>query len=217
MIRMVGLTFMLASLVAAAGGRQDREAKRIKRKLASTKITIDFNEMRLLEFARQIARLSNENVVVRGIDEAEMPLVTIQLKGVSLESLLGLVLEPHELIYEIEDGILIITKRTAEKVVMEIYDIKELTAPLLDFPGVDIMLASNQIGVNTSTPDPEPQEGVLTGDVLVELIMAHTAGDTWDSLTGASVSHMRGLLIVRQTKRNQRQIRRFLNRMRALK
>ena len=201
----------------ASADKQDRDKIRIKRKLSSTKVSVDFPDITFQEFARRIAQLSAENVVIMGIDEAEMPSVSIRLTGVTLETVLGLVLSPNDFIYTIEDGVIVIKNKTAEKVVLDMYDVKDLTAPLRDFPGVDVYLASNTLGVDTQTPDADDTDGGITGDILVELIQAHTAGDSWDDLPGTSVSFHSGILIVRQTKRNQRIIERFIGRLRSLK
>lgn len=216
MARRIVTAFLISGILSVAATGQDE--RRIRDKLASTTIPqIDFDDVTLIEFARQISQLSGENVVVIGIEESRMPMVSIKLKGVSLESLLNLVLGPEDLIHAVEGSVIYIKKKSTQPVVLELYDVNDLTAPLRDFPGVDVILDSNSLGVSTATPEGAELPG-LTADALVEMIQAHTGGKSWDELPGASVSATAGgLIVVRQTKETQRRIARFLSQMRRLR
>lgn len=205
---------VLASATAAEAQNPDNE--RILRKIASTNVTVDFSDMPLEDFARQIGSFIDENVVVMGEVAEEVPAINIKLSDVTVRTVINLALGPYGVIYVIEDGVCFFRKKGSESLKLEMYDVKDLIAPLTDFPGVDIALSSNQIGVNTQTDEGEVAEGI-TEDILIELIQAHTAGDSWDTLEGASCTAHGGVLVVRQTKGNHVLVEKFISRLRRLK
>jgi hypothetical protein len=208
------VVLIASTLWACAAPPQDADDARIRRKLQTTSISVDFVDMPFEDFVRQIASLTGENVVAAGVPDGSVPPIAIKLSGVSVESLLNLVLGPKDLIVTVEDGVVFIKPKTDERIYLELYDVRDMVAPLKDFPGVDISLTANQLGITTVTEDPVDSPTGLTIEMLMELIQAHIDKDGWDK---ASISATGGVLVIRQTQPNQRAIERFLGKLRRLR
>jgi hypothetical protein len=217
--RLAKLIALAALLGAAAAAPQDPEAQRIRAKLQNTFVSVDFAEMPLAEFVHRFAQLCGENVVATASSAEAAGPITLKLTGVSLATVLRQALGPHGLIAEIEEGVLLIKKREQERLVLEFYDVRDLTVPLTHFPGVAINLAANAFGVQTVSAEPSSQsdEGI-TEQILIELIESHTGGDSWTTFEGCRVGGTGGgVLVVRQTPAHQRAVAALLARLRELR
>ena len=210
MVRRVILAMVGLLVVSGTGVGQGR----IERALRSTKVSVDFSDLPLEDFARRIAQLSGENVVVRGAPDDVT--VSITLKNVAISSLLKLALKPHDLFAPIEDGVITIRLCTEVEVVLELYDVRDLTAPLMDFPGAVVRLSPNEVGIDPGVSDRRVVTDV-DGETVAELMLAHVVPESWDELEGASITAHDGVLVVRQSRENHRKIERFLTRLRRLK
>lgn len=208
------LTTLAASFLACTALAQDADDERIRRKLRTIVVTLDLTDTPLAEFAQQVASWTGENVVVTGVEEGSVEPITIKLSGVSLESLARLVLEPKGLVIRVEEGVVHIRKIVDDPLVLELYDVRDLTAPLRNFPGVDISLSGTQLGIDTTVSEAGEDNQGLPIETLMELIQAHVDKDGWDN---ASISSTGGILVVRQTPTKQAAVSRFIGRLRRLR
>lgn len=163
--------------------------------LKTQPITLDLPAVELTEFITQLQSYTGVNFAHVGVDDPTVQ-VTAQLTDVTVENVLNIALEAVDLGWYIEDGVVLIVpiEVVLAKTRLEVYDVQDITYALQDFPGVDIALASNQIGVSTQTEEGDVTE--FTADQLVELISNTIDRDNWDN-EGRNIQAHQGLLIVR--------------------
>ena len=199
----------------------------VTRRLEGTILaSVDWTEKTLDEALRFIRNNTATNIVVmRAVDEvmpAEERILNLTLTEISaMKALRHAVSQLEGLTFLIEDGIVKIT--TAEKArsrkVVEFYEVRDLTAPINNFPGVEINLNPSGFGAGVGGFDDEGDEeeeggGVFEIDRLIELIRTTVDPTSWDEDPDNTVVDKSGTLVVRQTPENQRAIRRLLSDLR---
>jgi tetratricopeptide (TPR) repeat protein len=125
-------------------------------KLNSIRITLDMQNAPLTSIVDTLREVTGLNIRIIGVDSPDREMITFKVNDFVLEGALKLLLGPRQKAYLIKDGgVLITTAETAQKVVkLELYDVRDLTYQMKDFPGVDLSL------VNRGTPrqeEPKPQ------------------------------------------------------------
>ena len=204
------LHLLTAVMVCLQGGANERD---LEAKLKNLKLTLDFKESTLDALADYVRDVADLNIVVSPKIEKRDG-VTLKVTDLSLKSILSLVLKPRGLICLVKDGVLSITVKEDEPVVLEIYDVRDVMYSPPDFIAPEIDLDSTKpgvicdLGMATETTPEFPLE---------ELVRAHTGGRSWDENAKASLKLSNGLLVVKQTKSVQREIRRMLAEMRTMK
>lgn len=208
---MITLTLALAALL-----QQDPAKLEVESKLSNLKITLDFKDSPLESVVDYLREISGLNVFIDAKVAEKDIRVSLKVTEISLRSIFSLLLRPHgcEILYR-EGVVMLMTKEdVADRTIkMELYDCRDILHPIVDFPGVEIMLAVDGSGTFTGIPE-EPPGGEIP---IAELVRAHTGGTSWDDNPKASVNLQNGLLVVRQTPQVHRQIVRLLNLLRANK
>lgn len=163
--------------------------------LKTQPITMDSPNIPLSEFKDQLQASTGLNFAFSQVEDTEVS-VTAQLKDVTVENLMNIALAPVDIGWYVQEGVVLIVPITVvlAQTRLEVYDVQDITYALQDFPGVDISLSSNQIGVNTQTDEGEAVE--FTTDQLVELIQGTIDSEGWDA-EGRSIQAHQGLLIIR--------------------
>jgi type II secretory pathway component GspD/PulD (secretin) len=192
----------LAIALLAALPVQDLD---VERWLASTRVSVDFQEVDFddtIEFLRETSGL---NIVVDRRLRGGPP-VTLRLAGVTLKSLLGVILRPRDAAYAVSEGIVRIVPvdEIRGRVTLRIYDVSELTFPLRDMPGGEIMITEE--GLRSFPADDAGMSRAASEDLLLEILQAFTGRAAWDDNPHASIVAQNGLLIVRQTPEVHRRI-----------
>ena len=91
----------------------------------------------------------------------------------------------------------------ADVVILKIYDVRDLTEDVADFPGPDLSLG----GVSAAAPAPNQPHVVKaqvvttstpTAASIADMIKTRIRPDTWDAALGTSVEEMAGRLVVMQ-------------------
>lgn len=92
----------------------------------------------------------------------------------------------------------------ADVVILKIYDVRDLTDDVADFPGPDLSL----VGVSAAAPAPNQPQVVKaqvvtptstpTAASIADMIKTRIRPDTWDPALGTSVEEMAGRLVVMQ-------------------
>lgn len=209
---MKAIAILLGLLVAAAP--QDDESKTLRAKLRSIRLDVDFTNYTLANLADYLREVADINIVLKPKAEVPGPLA-MRARGVTIQSILRLLLKPHHIGFVIEDGVLIIAPESAltAQVRLEIIDVRDLLMPIRDFPGADITLDADSAGATFSTAsDDAPAEFPI-----VELLKAHIGGKTWEENPKASIQLMNGLLFVKQTPEVIAQIRQVVQSLRRFK
>jgi hypothetical protein len=216
---------LMAAILAGGGMARAQEdppdpARRIRERLAATRITIDFKDARLSEVVAYFQEFSGLNFHIeqdaRDKDESAER-ITVKLKDVSMKSALRLLLHPRDLRCVLRNGVIVITARSGARMVTRAYDIREIMLPLRDFVGPVMELVppgGANMGV-TIIFEPEDPSTPITEEMVVDLVKTCISEASWDG--DASVNQVGGLLLVTQTAAVQEEIRRLLDRLRQYK
>lgn len=191
------------------------EDKTIVDKLHSIRITIDMQNAPLTAIVDYIREISGLNMHISGIDNPDQEMISFKVQDIVLDGALRLMLQPRNKAYLVRDGVVLITTADAlkKRVKLDLYDVQDLTYGMADFPGVDISLAQDSIGVAAATGDEAKQQ--FTGEDLANLIKNTIHKDQWEEADGKSIQFQNGLLIVRNSIEMHKQIRKFLSDLRA--
>lgn len=204
----------LAIAIPAAAAPQEDASKELRAKLRSIRVDVDFSSFSVSRLADYLRDVAGINIVVDPQAD-EIKTLSMKAKGVTIHSILNLLLKPHRIGFTVEDGVLKIVPdaKLKSEVRLEIFDVRDLLLPIRDFPGVDITLNEDASGAtfNAAPEDARPEFPI------VELLKAHTGGKTWDENPKASLQLMNGLLVIKQTPEVIAQIRKILGSLRQYK
>ena len=211
-----------AKIEEAQESPQDRK---IRERLASEVLSMDFTEAPLSEVVDFLRTTTGINIIIdpqvyKDFPEEEALKVDMAVNKLKISSILNLMLSLKGLDYKIANGVLIIStkKRITEKPVLRLYNVRDLTGKLNDFPGQDISLtapAGGQQGgggIKISTEEPRSAT-TITEEQLTDLIKNNIAKGTWDT-ESRSIDTRHGTLIIRQTGSVHKQIDALLNDLR---
>ena len=198
------------------------KAQRVWAKMATLKISMDFDDAPVLEILKFLKQTSGINMVVDGALRNEGALderrISLQVTDIPFRSALNIVLEFTELAARWRHGVLLITTpdKARGDTVLRIYDVRDITFKLTDFPGPKIELASGS-GMDgdggLSFGDEDEDSAPPTTDEIVETIRS-AIGDATD-VEGTSMTVLGGLMVVRQSIEVHRQILEVLHMLRA--
>jgi hypothetical protein len=218
-MRTLGLLLLL--VVGAVGLQaQDRSEARhraIANALQTTRMErVSYEDVDFTVVVRDIARLTQSNIVVdrRALADLEEDdrVITLELSDMRAGNVLNIVLDQVGLVKSYRSGILFLT--TAERrdavTVARVYDIRDITVRIQDFPAPDIRLreGDNQ-GPAMRWPREDDQP---TADDIVDMIEDQVRAD-WGGT--ASLRVTRGQLVVRAPQHVQVEVARLLAQLRA--
>jgi hypothetical protein len=218
-MRTLGLLLLLS--VAAVGLQaQDRTEARhraIASALQTTRLaTVSYEDVDFTVIVRDIARLTRASIVVdrRALPDIEEDdrLITLELSDMRADNVLNIVLDQVGLVKSYRSGVLMLT--TAERrdavTVTRVYDIRDITVRIQDFPAPDIRLREgDNRGPAVQWPREDDQP---TADDIVEMIEDQVKAD-WGGTASMRVS--RGQLVVRAPQNVQVEVARLLAQLRA--
>jgi type II secretory pathway component GspD/PulD (secretin) len=185
------------------------EERAIAAKLAAVPITLSFSDTPLTEALSWFKTVTGVNFVlsptVTGSGDA--PVVTITAGPMPADEALSLVLEisTPQLKSHIKDGVVQIVPldQALGSQILEIYDIRDLTMKITNFPAKDFNLTPSGYSDEGTTRVelPEAQENVIGGDRFAELIKQNIQRDSWTADPNNTIEvTSNGALVVRQTK-----------------
>lgn len=193
---------------------QDSAREEALNRLKNVRVSLDFKDTPLDNVVDYIREISNLNLIVDARVREKNIMVTMKVTEISLRSVFGLILKPHDCGIMFKDGVLQVLPRTViddRTLKQEIYDCRDILYPIHDFPGVDISLDIAGVLIqDVAKPD-------VTEMPIAELVKANTGGKSWDENPRASCAMQNGLLVVRQTPEVHAQIVRLLNLLRRNK
>ncbi|HZL72457.1 MAG TPA: hypothetical protein VFC86_08345 [Planctomycetota bacterium] len=220
----------VAVLSVTAQAQEDHApgaVQKVRDKLASLKITLDFTNARLDEVVAYFQEYSGLNFHldpdVRTKEGEDGSRVTIKLKDVTMKSALKLILNPRELGCIYKDGVIVIAPKAklGALTTTRVYDVRDLLFRLRDFAGPRVELtvpggAGAALAGASFTLEEEPK-GEITEEFLTDLIKTNTGDRSWDDSTNASITQINGLLVISQSKPVHDEIRRLLDLLRQFK
>ena len=201
-------------------GQEDQmsEADReVMNKVRTIQVNLDFQNADVRTVVDYIREISGLNIVLGKeiTDPTTYTYPTLRLKDVTIAAVFDIILVSKELAYVVEDGIVVVTtaKAVKQKVVLDMYNVQDITYGLQDFPGVNITLAEDALG--SATTQEEGAKPVFDGEALANLIKSTIEKNNWDDANGQSCVFQNGVLIVRNSIDVHRKVRKFLNDLRS--
>lgn len=206
--------------VPEAAPEGDTRAAAALARLSALRVSLDFDDVAAVQAIAELRRLTGLNLVLDGalrtsgrLDDAR---VTLAVTEIPARAALALTLEFLDLAASFRHGVLLVT--TPEKargaLTLQLYDVRDLTAPLARFPGPRMELPS---GSNDTDPGElfggdEPPEAPTTEEIVT--VLRDALGDDLEA-GGASVAQVGGQLVVKQTAEAHRRITALLAELRA--
>ncbi len=224
-MKLLACLAILAIGVRASAQEDGAETvRRLRDKLAATKITLDFTNAKLDEVVAYVQEFSGLNFHIdeaaRAKDDAS-DRITIKLKDVSLRAALRLVLHPRDLRCVYRNGVIVVTTkaRLGSQTITRVYEARDLMLALQDFQGPRVELTAPGgagQGLAGATFILEDPRVTLDKDFLTELIKTTTGENSWED--GAnSIVEINGLIVISQSRQVHEEIQRFLDRLRMFK
>lgn len=201
------------------------EELQINRRLASQRITLNFDQTPFDEAINFLRDITGLNYVLSGdardLVDSEGVLVSLRLREITLDNALKLILASHEsLSWRIEDGVIKIGTDTDQvaDLILEFYDVTEIVNSPPDFPAPELGLnlagggggGSASGGVLSFDEDDEEAGQGIDADTLIELIESKLGEDDEEG----SVEYSGGILIVRKPLRSHEKILKLLDALR---
>jgi len=197
--------------------RSKEEALRILDSLTLPSVT--FEETPLPQVVDWLSAATGVNLILGPAllqeGDPEAIRVTLTLRQVTARQVLDLVVDGRGLAVGFRSGILLVTtpKEARGKPTLRLYLVSDITHPLRDFPGPDMMLhpsgAEREVEQESVTSPAFPD-----ADSVLNLLKDHTGEGTWeDGETSASV--MGETIVVRQYAEVHREIAHLLSMLRA--
>jgi general secretion pathway protein D len=200
--------------------------RRLQEKLEED-ITMDFTESPLSEVVDFIRNRTGINIIIdpqvyKDFPDAEALKVEITVNNLKLSMLLNLMLDMKGLSYHIDPagGVLVISSkaRIKDAPLLKLYNVRDLTGKLNDFPAQEITLTQTDktggslTGVEVGKDEERPAT-TITEEQLMDLIKNNIAKGTWDR-ENRSIDTRHGTLIIRQASDVHKQIESLLNDLR---
>ena len=227
-------TFLGVMLLAGMGdalsaqeSKADPQYRKIVRKINTLRITVDFRGASLAEALNYIRDAADINIVLHAavpetLSEKERA-VTLKVRNLRLKSVLKFMLEGKGLTAIYKEGVLLVLpkEKIKRKTFTRIYDVAEILFQITHFPGPNVELTGSSSGgaglTGATFALPGAPEPGIDQDFLEELIQMHTGGESWDG-KGVSIKALsKKWLIITQSARVHREIRRLLNLLRQHK
>lgn len=205
------LTVMMAVALTQDAAREDAV-----RKIATQRITVDFDQIKLtdaLDFLRDASGLNLVLLPSAAAKDAEQP-VRLKAKDLTVKSVLKLLLHNRGLAVTWRDGTLAIVpqEEIQEAVALKIYDVRAQLLKIEDFPGPVMELtktAQQGPGVIVTLDDPKP---IIDPDFLLDLIRSNTGGRSWEN-GKATIDLVNGRLVISQSAAVHREVDELLRRL----
>ncbi|MEQ8789666.1 MAG: M56 family metallopeptidase [Pirellulaceae bacterium] len=200
----------------AADDRKENADTELSRTL-DKKIDVDWSDVALADALLSLAQTAGVNVTIddEGLHEegvTKSMKVSLDVKQVSVRSVLRLLLEPLHLTYRIKDETLQVTskERARGETLAMVYAVADLVVPVAK----TVRISKLEPGKRTQDKQP-----VVEFNSLVELITSTVAPDTWSNVGGSgaiSPFETNLSLVVRQTRDVHEEIADLLEQLRRL-
>ena len=211
-----GLTAQVATLPLKNGAEKEIYRTMVRR-LESTRVSVAWEDVGLGETIRRMGRSLRFNMVLgKALRDREEEPVTLQLKDVSVMTVVRLLKQQFDIEFQHRHGVMVVTTTEdamQRAMVLRIYGIRLITYTPPDFPAPGIL------GLRPGPPPEPPEEGEareprFDPDFVVDLVRSTTGGEKVWEVEGASISHHNGKLLVRHAPHIQARVRRILDRLR---
>ena len=173
------------------GLTEDPQNREVRNRLAKTRTSVQFNEVKITEACDYLHRISGVNIVVlpaatEGKSDADLTIEHLALdQPVSVEQILNLITSLRGLAWTVENGVVQITTPQAAQgaMVVQLYDVKDLATPINNFPGDEVNLDPK--GEHSEKEEPKEPIPEFVLDQIGELISNNVDKSVWEG--GGSV------------------------------
>jgi len=186
------------------------EWKRDVRKMLDRKVTFEFVDTPLQEAIQFLQTLTKTTIILdprafEGGAGATTP-ITLRVNDMPLHLALKWILRLADLDYTLKNEAVFIStpKNLAGEVELKIYDVRDLTYQITQFPGPELIMTS-PTGTTTGaaaggpiTIEEAAPEAVFQAGSLAELIMNRVMPGSWAPELGTSIEERSGKLVVMQ-------------------
>jgi type II secretory pathway component GspD/PulD (secretin) len=211
------LAFAVAPLAAQRADSDEAAYRRIESRLETTRFdTFIYEEADVADVVRDIARRCGITIIfdrraLEGLSEEDRK-ITIELVDIRAGNALNIVVSEVRLQRVYRNGVLYIasTEAAAEATVVRVYDVRDITAKVQDFPGPRLRLRGEE-GARGPIFEP-PQERVIETEDIVDLIEDTVKAD-WGGRH--SIQIVRGVLVVNAPRNVQREVRTLISQLRT--
>ncbi len=201
---------------------ESEEIREIKRRLATVKINLDFEDRALIDVVDFIKRIARINIFIDPDVDAEETKVSVQLNEIQLKDALDLIMTHTKLAYTFQKNLLVITvpEKAMGSTVFKIYNVSDILFRIRDFPGptLDIRTPDEEEegggpGGGAFTFGDEDEQTELAPEDLEQLIRDSTGGDeVWEEPMSMRVH--RKQLLVEATPELHAQVKKVLGELR---
>ena len=182
-------------------------------------VSVNFDETPLRDAVNWISTVTGVNVILGPAlvkeGDAELLKVSLRLQKVSVRQALDLLVDSHRLGIGFQNGVLTVTtiKDARGRPTLRLYLVSDITFPLRDFPGPDMILRS-QGEEREKEVETETKPAFSDPDDILRLLKDNTGEGTWED-EGISASVMKDWILVKQYEEVHDQIARTLALLRA--
>ncbi|MCK6479798.1 MAG: hypothetical protein L6R43_06525 [Planctomycetes bacterium] len=208
-----------------AAFQADPQAAAVRAKLDSvrTPLTIANEETPITDLLQWLSDMTGVNIVLdgkarEGKSDQDLMLQQYNLASpLSVSEILDLVTLGKNLGWTVKNGVVLITTQEAVRgaPVLDLYDVKDITAGIVDFPAEDINLQPSGGGgfALPADEDSEPKKA-FEGDAIKDLITNNVDKEVWGQ-DGANVEYREpGTLVVKAPIGTHQKIRKLLGDLR---
>jgi len=200
------LPFLLFGCSEGPSGQQ------VRLNLTSTVFSIDFEDTPFEDVMALVTRVTGVpiRIEIPGMDaaSAEEWLVTLRADDITAANVLELVCLTKGVRWTIDSGVVVVGPPHPSLLVLDLYDVRDMTVPIQSFPG------DKWSRLGEGEGDPEPRF-CFEGGALAKLIRVTIDVDVWTS--GGDVSYREGgVLIVMAPQRTHGRIQWLLRLLRVV-
>ncbi|MCR4314850.1 MAG: hypothetical protein NUW37_00730 [Planctomycetes bacterium] len=219
---------LLAGSAFSQDSRNEREENRRRRsveeaKLRNAVLDANFEDVDFVDAVSFISSGAGVNMIIhpKVLDTMEGEPITLKTSQLSAWNTLNLMLQVYDLKLSFRHGVYVITTPDdyTEDTYFVVYDIRDITFPIHDFPGPEITIQppSGRGGGMGSPFFEQPQneeEDTYTAEEIIDIIENATGSEMWDN-SNTSINTMGGQLIVTQTEEGHAKVAEIIGMLRA--
>ena len=182
------------------------------------RITVDFQELEIQEVVEFLQRNTDINFVLdpRVVAAGLVPPFSMQLDNITIASVLEFIMLQTDLRYTLEGQAVYISNPEGLRgdVFMRVYDIRDLTLGLTQFPGPNLNIPEPGGEGTTLIPEVEADDTQEIDD-FIEIISEVVEPETWgNTIQGSGLDEWNGALVVTTTENIHVQVEELLRTLR---
>ena len=211
------MTTVAAILAMTVAAGADESRAEVLRKLDTMKVSVDFEDVKLLEALDYLRDFTGLNLVVlpKAMEKDADAKIRLKVKDLNVKSVLKLLLASRGLTVTYRDGALVVLPKEdlQDSTTLRMFDVRALQVKIQDFIGPVVELTGphdkNRGPSLVVTMIDEPKTPI-PDDFLLDMIRSNTGNGSWDSNPKAAISLNNGMLVVSQSPSVLKEIDRLL-------